>query len=396
MKLGHLFIRWFRVVSPPAWTIGLALAFYFAIEGLHQFTLALHAEAESRRLGQASAAVVASLTAAYALFRGIAFHPASRDEYLAWLALTPWRFPKPLPLGPVQVVAQDLVVLVLFEILLLDAPLDMRLLVPAIFLFVLTSCWALWLWATGSRSAAYEMGYALGATLWVSSWSYLAGGVCVLVTYVFSIRRLRESFATFPWASYTVRRQRNRQLRSRARKSQGAISEFATWGWAFDVLSPQRSEQLPRQDRLLLSGLAGWWALAILAHTRVELLEPLVAMVSIFAGGIYCLRQVLRYIWSHAPPISFLGRLVTGRWVIPSYDVALIPVVYYLAAVGVASFLVLPSGAWPVRYVLPGTLTLYLVLMNLVCPDLDKWRLTCKTRMSSWAYAAAKVEYEQL
>lgn len=44
-------------------------------------------------------------------------------------------------------------------------------------------------------------------------------------------------------------------------------------------------------------------------------------MLVISLGGI-SIWQVFRYAWSHAPPISFLGRLVTGRWVITSYDVA--------------------------------------------------------------------------
>lgn len=238
MKLSHLVIRWFRVVSPPAWAVALALAGYFTIEGLHQWMLAIHAEEESRMFGQASAAAVALLTAGYALFRGMAFHPASREEYLAWLTLTPWRFPKPLPLGPVQVVAQDFVVLALFELLLLDAPLDMLLLIPAVFFFVLAGCWAWWVWITGSRSAAYKTGFALGTTMWVSSFSYYAGGVCLIASYVVAVRCLHQSFATFPWASYNARQQRKRQLRSHARKTQGATSEFATWGLAFDVLSP--------------------------------------------------------------------------------------------------------------------------------------------------------------
>lgn len=146
----------------------------------------------------------------------------------------------------------------------------------------------------------------------------------------------------------------------------------------------------------MLSGLAGWCALAILSHSQVQLLEPLVAMLSIFGGGGYCVWQVRRFIWSHAPPISFLGRLVTGRWLIPSYDVALIPIVYYLGAIGATTLLVLPSVGWPARYVLPVMLTLYLVLMNLACPDLDTWRLTCQTRISPRAYAVNKRDYEQL
>jgi hypothetical protein len=321
------------------------------------------------------------------LFRGIAFHPASREEYWSWLARTPWRYPKPLPYGPVHVVAQDLFVLALFEVLLLDAGIGMRLLIPAVFLFLVSSCWALLVWSTASRSAAYGMGYALGATLWVASVSTVAAGICLVLTYAFSLHQLRRSFATFPWAPNLARR-----------KSKTPVARFklTNWGWSFDVLSPQRYEQLPLSDRLFLSGMTGWFAFAIFAHSEFALLQLFTIGLSLYAGAFYGFFHCVRYVWSHSPPISVLGRLLTGRLIIPSYDIAFVPIVYSFGAVILALFLVGPMVKWPVQYVVPVTLTLYLFLMNLACPDVDKWRLTCKARMSPWAYTVGKREYEQL
>ncbi|KPK76937.1 MAG: hypothetical protein AMJ79_05030, partial [Phycisphaerae bacterium SM23_30] len=46
----------------------------------------------------------------YGFFRVRSFHPIFNHGYLQWLALSPWRFGKPLPLGPVHLVWVDLAV----------------------------------------------------------------------------------------------------------------------------------------------------------------------------------------------------------------------------------------------------------------------------------------------
>jgi hypothetical protein len=393
--VGHT-VRWIRVVSPPAWAVILALLSYLVMEGLHQAMLVIGAHEESLKFTQASAGVVIAMTVAYALFRGTAFHPASQGDYWTWLALTPWRDPQPLPMGPVYVVAQDLAVLALFELLLLDAPLDIHLLLPAVFFFVLTGCWAAWIWYTDRRSAAYEIGYALGATTWFASWSLAVAGVCLIATYVLAHRRFRQSFASFPWEPFHTRRQQQRQVRLQQQRMAGSFSSLVIWGWTYDVLSPRQVEQLPLRDRLWLSGLVGWSMLALLAHSQYVIVLALAIMFSIFYCGIGALHKVLQYIWSHAPPISLLGRLATGRLVIPSYDVVLAPVVYFAICLAATILLTGPILEWPARFVLPVMLTIYLLLMNTACPDLIRWRLTCQARLSAWSYASNKREFEQL
>lgn len=396
MKRIHRAIRWFVLVLPPAWMVFIGLAVYGIVEGLHQYTLSLNAGPESLVLGRFSDGIVLALVNFYALYRGLAFHPAYRDEYLKWLGLTPWRYPTPLPLGPIQVVPQDLVVLALFELMLWDAPLHLRLTIPAVFLFGLAACWALSLWVTEFRSAFYQIGYALGTTLWISSLSPSAAFVCLIATYILALFRLQQSFATFPWSYPSAWRQLFTQKLKGERKAQGLAGESTIWGWSYDVLSPHRVEQWPLRDRLLLSGLAGWFALAIMSNSQFKLLLFMVPPVAVVGGAVYCFKQVLSYVWSHSPPISLGGRLLTGRWVIPSYDVALLPIVYYFGTVFLAFYLVGPKMEWPIQYVLPAALAVYLVLMNLACPDVNRWRLTCKARLNPWVYAAGKSEFEQL
>src|SRR5258705_8010606 len=50
-------------------------------------------------------------------YRATVFNPLASAGYRRWLATTPWRPPQPLPLGPVHLVARDLIVLVPFALI---------------------------------------------------------------------------------------------------------------------------------------------------------------------------------------------------------------------------------------------------------------------------------------
>ena len=46
---------------------------------------------------------------AYGLYRAMGFHPFFRPSYRKWLETTPWTWRKPLPVGPVRLGWEDLV-----------------------------------------------------------------------------------------------------------------------------------------------------------------------------------------------------------------------------------------------------------------------------------------------
>src|SRR5262245_32056558 len=50
-------------------------------------------------------------TIVYAFHRVLAFHPAINTEYRTWLRTTPWTNRYPLPVGPIHLVLQDVLVL---------------------------------------------------------------------------------------------------------------------------------------------------------------------------------------------------------------------------------------------------------------------------------------------
>jgi len=393
MKFSHRVIRWFALVMPPAWAVVSGLTTYGAVQGLLYRTYSMYPHGDTQALHRPGYLVVMAMVICYTLFRGFAFHPAYREEYLKWLGLTPWRHPTPLPLGPVHAVWQDLIILVVFEMMVWGMSLGMKLAIPVAFLFGLAMCLALSLWITGYRAYCYQVAYALAATVWIASVSPLLAGICLLATYALAWRRLNQSFATFPWGESSA--SRARVMQSLATKSSKKASSRADWGWTYDVLSPQQVEQLPLVDRLLLSGLICFSLFALLAHAHFEMMVTFL-IVGFVCQGFYCIKHVYSYVWSHSAPISLLGRFMTGRWVIPSYDVVLLPLVYYLGTVSLAFYLASPAVGWPIPYVGPAMMAVYLLLMNLGCADINRWRLTSKARLNPWVDAAVKNDFEQL
>ena len=69
----------------------------------------------------------------YGVFRAVYFNPMEHRAYGAWLSESPWQFPRPLPLGPLHLVWQDLFIVGLLTAIF---PHDFltRLNVPTIFL----------------------------------------------------------------------------------------------------------------------------------------------------------------------------------------------------------------------------------------------------------------------
>lgn len=393
--------RWFQVVLPPVWVLCLATLCYGFTVGLQQFVLKYDAAHEAMYFGQMRHVIVIALAVLYGCYRGTTFHPAFQEDYLAWLSRTPWRFPKPLPLGPVLVVAQDWIVLLLLEVMLLDVPLEMRIVLIGSFFFALCSCWTIWIWLTDSRSAAYQMGYALGAVVLAYSFSPLVAAAIMIAVYILSLMRWKQSFAAFPWPTYMMRKQnvRRSQIIRQANKSRRSGHTDLS-GWPYDFLSPQPQPQLPKQERLVIVGLVGWWVFALLSLESRLAPQELVFInsqtVLVFAA-LHCLITVLLYVGSYWPPISFLARITTGRWIIPSYDAALLPLVYYLGVLAVVVVLTtFHELRWSARYVAPVTLTTYLALVAIATPDLQKWRLTCKMRMSQFNYSSGGGLFEQL
>jgi hypothetical protein len=366
-----------RLVMPPAAAIVSFMAIYLLLEGAVLYF-------ESRigmriPLQPRPGVVILSIAAvAHAAFRVLACHPFYRARYREWLETTPWSVQKPLPLGPVHLVWQDLVVflaigiLASFQIDLRPVQLLMRFLLFYLGLLSLTFP------RTGQRVIGYVMAFGLG--LVVRLWHTPALGLeAALLLYPVAYLGLRRSLGAFrQWNSDVLESLRRREpdfLRP---------ERALDWvGWPYDKLSPRVpcGPVLPRLDAVCVSILAGWWFYA-LASLETDPQERSKAMLILyfFVLGIAMVARFVAYAQGYAPPINLWGRLVTFRWLIPGYDQAFVGLCCSFVSSSLAPA-VLQSCGLPMDAAMPISFALALLLLTSIGPRLDVWRLTGEHRI---------------
>ena len=108
-------IRRLRLVLPPSWVLGLFAFGYLLLEAIHLVVTRFNFVEEG--VAQLRDKLVLLACLLYGGFRVVAFHPLFQPAYRQWLATTPWTSRQPLPLAPVHIVWQDVVVLIVAELL---------------------------------------------------------------------------------------------------------------------------------------------------------------------------------------------------------------------------------------------------------------------------------------
>ncbi|WP_165071630.1 hypothetical protein [Paludisphaera rhizosphaerae] len=354
------------------------------------------------RVHRISLGALYSAAALFGVFRACNFHPYFRPGYRAWLATTPWTVDKPLPLGPIELDWPDAVVLgaLILSDGLLPEHESVRLL--AVFLFFHGLFLTLSIYRAADHVPAFMALFGLGlmVRLWPHPWACAATGVIV---YLIVYDGLRISLRSFPWT---------------AEGEPGAASQRGTFdpdrascGWPYDRLlrEPDRAPHSPRPapepplraaglatpmeqmpwhklvggnlDYLLWSLLVGWWiscvgplltndnryAVFLLSAMGFILLPALAIRLSLYTNG-------------YAPPLSLVGRLFTGRWIVPGYDVVFVGPFLILAVPGVVYAVCVRQGV-PWRIAGPVALSSMLFVALATPPGLRRWRLVGRHRM---------------
>lgn len=156
-------------------------------------------------------------------------------------------------------------------------------------------------------------------------------------------------------------------------------------GWLFHVVmwfpvGAATLESLRHSDHMLPEDSAN-----NLVQFREELIEQLLGGA---VPGFYVLLVITALSWHLAhflgpyrAPINPLGRLLTGRWVIPGYDrVFLAPLAATIVAV-----LLPPLLGWygmPLLWRYPLALTVVVLALRNVGPELSDWHLTGEHRLT--------------
>ena len=329
------------------------------------------------------------LTLIWGAQRAARFHPFYRPDYRDWLRLTPWRPGDDPPWGPIRLVTQDLLVLGLWAglVWVLSGGALHPFKVVSVFLFGYVGMSVPPILKGGAPLLACATLFGLGGMIRANADPNWMLGIAVgtaLVGHVGQIRALRH----FPWTRVPTVKIGHWAIRSRpdpalARAGRGledaddeTVDDFEApddLGYPLDQLRPLYDWELRRMPvvgAVLVSALAAWWfhvAAVGFGGIGQPLFSPLIGFYVYICLGILLVRTLV-YFTRVQPPITLGGRLRTGRFLQPRFDVALLPLpLIILAAVGVplvgqglAGEVLLPVGlglTWFVALACPPTLT---------------------------------------
>ena len=257
-------IRWIRVVLPPWWIVFLAgficFAFQAALLSLEWYDRAAFFSIR-KEAGVIILGFVAFCTGLYAGYRGCAFHPALHPGYYQWLIGTPWTSRKPLPLGPIHLAWQDVLIVGVAVGLAWPRSQMQSLRVIQVFLFTYLMILGYAHYFTGQKMFAYAIAFGIGWMALFARNDPLLFFAVAGVTYVLVFVGLRASLAYFPWEDSPAVQAFHRALKAGLLSSKNPEADKRILGWPHGQLSP-RNCRLPDFDlrEKFLSGLLlGWW-----------------------------------------------------------------------------------------------------------------------------------------
>lgn len=320
---------WFAPVLPPTWVVVLYLAFPIAFEAVCLWIRTsdvYRADSDMQelyiRMQAARNGALAMGLLFYALYRVVSKHPWYRSDYAEWLKLTPWRDGLPLPLGPVRIVPQDGLVLL-----------------------------ATWLWSlngqvlhVGVLLALFIVPFVI-AHLIPLAFSSGADRVCTILMALAVAAWLRPTspfFMLILAACYAVVLSGlSHSIRSAIAGDHCAATKFASLFIPKDSASRFRDLDLPfpyaqlspmprfpaisLRSALLLSATLAVWLVAVVDYFPVQARDFTAYYLALIGLFMAILFRSVHYVGTYAPPISLLGRLMNGRWIIPGYDRVFIP-----------------------------------------------------------------------
>ncbi|MEO0586551.1 MAG: hypothetical protein AAF078_02835 [Planctomycetota bacterium] len=318
-------------------------------------------------------------------WRVSAFHPHYLSGYRQWLEQSPWSVRLPLPLGAVGPTAWDAaVVLAIAAWLWVMHGFDPRwalvfsLLGFAVPLLPVVSVRVAGLSLVGLPLLWYPHGSVTVACVLLTAW------VVVLAV------DMRRELAKFPFADDAWKRSPLVELRRRA---------IGKMKWPFDKVGPVH-RRLPGESQAfdidvppwglwLAVGWLAWVGHAItwssargvdpLAVAEVGEDEAPILLVVVGLGGVLVTGGRLLVYGAYAPgarpPMTLLARIVTGRLLIPRWDVVWLgPLATLLCSYGSAVALI--GLRVPMEFAVPAWILATLLPAVTIGPDPRRWRYT--------------------
>jgi len=376
-----------RLLLVPEWALFLALAGYAAILIAGYF--APFEPSDLRAMGM----LLGFMAAAYGLVRVLLYDPLSRPKYRDWLSTTPWSSRQPLPLGPLHLVWQDALVLGAFELIAKFHFAIPPLLYVGIFGVIYLAFLAMCLFSGGQPVFGWAIFAGIISALGLLPNLYAFSGALV-ATYLLGYLGLRRSLAAFPWEgrmglwAQQPQRQPIWFPTPEVRKSGvtvinaflasalvGALSYVLLRDFIVLLQLKFGSSAHAGTPLALSSNLDAQISLVLLKQFR----EAMPGMI-LFVAASLSLGRILVYCAQCWPPLKLLGRLATGRLIVPKYDkVFVAPLLTVLAGV------FLPRGLLALGLEVPLVLGLSMACVLFLGlglgPTLYDWQLTGAHRL---------------
>jgi hypothetical protein len=366
----------FRQIAPGRGGVIPFVVLFVTCEGVTRYVESLGIRLEVRP--------ASALLFVWAAVRGYSrvtrFHPVFQQDYGAWLETTPWNNRKPLPLGPVELVLED--GLILAPMLLLSATLPQPRAVSLLCTFLLGNLAALVrsFWLTRVRLIGYISAFGLGVAvkLWDKPIECLAMGALV---YLIAYQGLVQALDRFPWTP-------RRFFHLFAFEVSLASSPRELCGWPHDRMLGEvvAAEGLPRLDAVICCALASWWLYVFFSLNPNERERTrFLFTICQFPLWMFPLARLAVYTLGHRWPISLWGRIRTGRWIIPGYDYVFVAPLCALIAGPVILGLLHALGCPPDACIVIGSAVTAAVAL-VAPPRLRRWRLTGHHRIVHGLY----------
>jgi hypothetical protein len=382
------------VLPPPLLWTAFIVAYGLVTVGLwaidHAVPLAGDVLAGSGQVKDIRMVILTGAAAFYAASRLWRFHPACNLGYSTWLRLSPWTAQKRLPLGPLHPVWQDGAVIgSLSAITYCHAHGDPLQPLTA-FVLVYLGIFTVLLAYTRQWSASFVLGLLWPALMLTDE--HRTFGLGILAAIILAIWHGHcRSLRAFPWPSSvrpagtgTPFGQIEVKIDSFSTSSGagkcGPISHAASanLGWPVRVLSPRiKPPSVSARANLAMATLIGWWCYCIVKSTRMD---PLPELILLFACCAAAFRLAI-YCSGFTPPFNILGRISSGRVIVPGFDKIFLAPLGVVAVAVVGGIIIKRSGPWyPVAEAVVAA-TVWLVLFG-AGPTLSSWVLTGYGRLS--------------
>jgi len=354
--------RNWRSVLPPRHIVLICCVAYLLtyLVDLYFIYLGL---SEIKEIGAIRMHILVVASAFYALYRVLNFHPFYSRKYREWLCLTPWSIEKPLPKGPIHLIWADLITLVPLTILAYSN-FSTAVLVPFI---VFLSVYLVMICITfvADRASLVVLCLFLAPfTIYPFANRYFAALVLMLI-YIICRVGLRQFFRGFPWN--TKYWKADKELREQAIRQR-------VIGWPFKYLNVYGTYEISILGAFILSLLLTWWL-------HVFFGDPLFIGLSIMLSFYIAFSRAVIYAGIYRPPISLLGRIFTGRLIIPRYDKIFIAPICILLAGTLLPFYLHRLGLGAVWNFELSFFLIFFLAFSLP-PNLREWRLTGAHRIS--------------